>query len=127
MGEANLLALGRDEEGAPCVGPLRLPATVADARRQLGVDARLKVAIRPEAWRVGEPEANGLAGVVLKSAYLGPVLEYTIDTDVGTLFVVSSPEHRLRAPGERVSLTLEGEGIALVEADEEDRGAKSRG
>lgn len=65
--------------------------------------------------------------MVLKSAYLGPVLEYTIDTDVGTLFVVSSPEHRLRAPGERVSLTLEGEGIALVEADEEDRGAKSRG
>ena len=55
------------------------------------------------------------------------MLEYTIDTDVGTLFVVSSPEHRLRALGERVSLTLEGEGIALVDADEEDRGAKSRG
>ena len=127
MGEANLLAVTRDAEGALCVGPLKLPAKVLDVRARLDTAAPLRVAIRPEAWRIHAAGSAGLAGVVVKSAYLGAIFEYTIDTDVGKLFVVSSPADRLLAPGERVTLALEGGGVALVDADREAGNAKPRG
>ncbi|MCL4745392.1 MAG: ABC transporter ATP-binding protein [Burkholderiaceae bacterium] len=124
MGEANLLAVTRDADGDLCVGTLKLPERVRDARAAGSEGAALRVAVRPEAWRVQAPDTAGLAGMVSKSSYLGPVVEYTIDSDVGTLFVVSSAGGRQLAPGERVTLTLEGEGIALVDANREARDAK---
>ncbi len=116
MGEANLLPVTRDADGDLCVGTLKLPARVRDARAAGSEGVALRVAVRPEAWRLQAADTAGLAGMVSKSSYLGPVVEYTIDSDVGPLFIVSSAGGRQLAPGERVTLTLEGEGIALVDA-----------
>jgi iron(III) transport system ATP-binding protein len=76
----------------------------------------VKVAVRPEAWRV-VPEGEGeLAGTVLKSAYLGGFHEYTFETALGPVFVVSHELDRVWRPGDRVGLRVGRHGVSVVEA-----------
>jgi iron(III) transport system ATP-binding protein len=51
---------------------------------------------------------------VQKSAYLGSTHEYTFETELGPVFVVSPDVSCMLAPGERVSLTLAGHGVSVV-------------
>ena len=74
----------------------------------------VKVAVRPEAWRV-VPEGQGLPAVLRKSAYLGSVLEYTFDTDLGPVFVVSPDLEAALPVGARVALNLGTHGVSVVE------------
>ena len=74
----------------------------------------VKVAVRPEAWAVGPADAGPLAATVVKCAYLGSTHEYTFETALGAVFVVSPDVSRLLAPGERMSLALAGHGVSVV-------------
>ena len=75
-----------------------------------------KVAIRPESVQLSEPEnglAGGLAGEILKAAYLGDHLEYTVTTPVGELFVIDYSVAAPRQVGSSVSVSF-GKRVALV-------------
>ena len=110
MGEALLfgaesLADGRVRLGELCFMPARtLPA------------GPVKVAVRPEAWQIGAPDAAGLPATVRKCAYLGSFLEVTLASDLGDIFVVAPDVDRVWAAGERVSLRLAGRGVSVVAA-----------
>ena len=71
-----------DEGGTVSLGPLRITP------RQRVTTGRVKVAVRPEAWHIGPPGA-GLAARLAKAAYLGSNYEYTFETELGAIFVVS--------------------------------------
>jgi iron(III) transport system ATP-binding protein len=76
----------------------------------------VKVAIRPDALRIDPtPGAAGLAGRVLRAAFVGRVVEYAIETAAGELFVVAPGTEPAAAPGQTVGLTLAPRGVALVE------------
>jgi iron(III) transport system ATP-binding protein len=110
----------------------RLPATLrrldaAEGEVQVG-EARLRLphrglpdgpaelALRPEAIAVlpaGDTAAM-LSGSVAKAAYLGGVIEYTVLTPVGEVFVVSPAAGRPHAPGETVGLRFGAHGAALL-------------
>jgi iron(III) transport system ATP-binding protein len=115
MGEAALFAAEVDADGWVHLGPLRVPS-----RQNVGMGS-VKVAVRPEAWRVGQtPAADGspeMAARLLKGAYLGSACEYTFDTALGVLLVVVSADH---APtlqvGELAYLSLSGRGVSVVGA-----------
>jgi iron(III) transport system ATP-binding protein len=50
-----------------------------------------KLAIRPETISVGTAgSANGLPGKIVKAAYLGSHMEYSVATEIGVLFVIST-------------------------------------
>eukprot|EP01037_Dinobryon_pediforme_P016613 gene16613-16794_t len=49
----------------------------------------VKVAVRPEAWRIHRQGAGLLPARLDKRAYLGAVYEYTFETALGHIFVVS--------------------------------------
>jgi iron(III) transport system ATP-binding protein len=53
---------------------------------------------------------------VAKSAYLGSYREYTFDTALGAIFVVSPEVQRVWQPGDAVSLRLAGHGLSVVAA-----------
>jgi iron(III) transport system ATP-binding protein len=76
-----------------------------------------KIALRPEAIRPVAPgRRKQLTGTVDKASYLGSHLEYTIQTQVGALFVV---EPRVDAPvavGATVALDLAPRGVMIVAA-----------
>ena len=108
MGEALLFDGQSLADGSVRLGPLTirpdLPLPPGPA----------KVAVRPEAWELRADDAPGLAATVLKSAYLGSTHEYTFETELGAVFVVSSDLTRLLAPGERHRLALAGHGVSVV-------------
>ena len=125
MGEAMLfdgmvLADGQVQLGPLCFAPTR-PVKPGPAR----------VAVRPEAWRVGVMDAAmvgaaqagvdqaagpSLAGVLRKTAYLGSFRELSFDTALGSVFVVLPEGARAWAVGDAATLTLGNAGVSVVAA-----------
>ena len=80
-------------------------------------DGAATVTIRPEAIVV-EPapgSAGTLAGTIAKASYIGPQMEYTIDTAAGVLFATCPRVERPLAPGDPVALVLAPRGVIVVE------------
>jgi iron(III) transport system ATP-binding protein len=110
MGEALLLPANVTHGGDVHLGPLswRAPDAVPSGRAL--------VAVRPEAWMVGDPGEYGLAGRVRKATYLGGFYEYTLDTEIGELFVVCPHVDRSRSVAEAVSLGMHQRGVSVLRA-----------
>jgi iron(III) transport system ATP-binding protein len=109
MGEATLFAAEADGQGNVTLGPLRF------VPRQRAPAGAVKVAVRPEAWHVGPP-GQGLAGRLAKLSYLGSSYEYTFETELGPVFVVSRDVGRALGIGSAVGLQLASHGVAIVGA-----------
>jgi iron(III) transport system ATP-binding protein len=115
MGDANrvrgMLTRIDDRLGELEIGPL----TVRLAHRGLANGA-VDVSIRPEAieFRNGNDGDGTLAGTVRKAAYIGGSMEYTVDTAIGQLFIVSMAVNRPLAVGASVSLVLANHGVVPI-------------
>jgi len=110
MGEAMLFDAESLSDGRVRLGPLTL------APRRAVPPGRAKVAVRPEAWQLGTPGGDGLAGTVAKCAYLGSHLELTLDTLLGAIFVVTPDLGRRWQPGDTATLRLGERGVSVVTA-----------
>jgi len=111
MGEAMLFPATAAADGSVQLGPLRIVPT------QHLVSGAVKVAVRPEAWqihRAGSAGGAALAGTLLKSAYLGSLFEYTFETALGKVFVVSPELTDVLPLGAEVALTLAEHGVSVV-------------
>ena len=113
MGDANrvrgVLARVDERMGEVRIGPLVVRIPHRDV-----ADGEVDLAIRPEALRIGPADAEGLPATVRKASYLGHTMEYTLDTPVGDLFVVSQAVDAPLAAGTRASVTLAGHGVVVV-------------
>jgi iron(III) transport system ATP-binding protein len=109
MGEAMLFPGGVTAAQEVQLGPLRFAARGAPAAGEV------KIAVRPEAWQVGPP-GSGLPGRLAKCAYLGNSYEYTFETELGQVFVVSSDLDRALPPGVDVGLSLATHGVSVIAA-----------
>ncbi len=116
MGEAMLFPGVADAQGGVQLGPLQIAS-----RQAIGAGA-VKVAVRPEAWLIhrqtpSEIDAEDGAvvmGTLRKSAYLGSFFEYTFDTALGSIFVVSPDLADVLPLGIEVGLTLAEHGVSVV-------------
>ncbi|MBI4183957.1 MAG: ABC transporter ATP-binding protein [Proteobacteria bacterium] len=74
------------------------------------------VAIRPEALQLSTAAADGahIRGSVSKAAYLGSHMEYSVESPLGSLFVVDRSVARPIRAGTAVSIRLAGHGVTLV-------------
>lgn len=116
MGEATRVR-GTLERRDDTSGLIKLGAlSLALPHRGLA-SGEVDVAIRPEAIRLCEPGVSPLTGVVRKAAYLGNVMEYTVETVVGALFVVDSRVDRPLSPGSDVSIELAPYGVIAIPHD----------
>jgi iron(III) transport system ATP-binding protein len=117
MGDANrvrgVLTRIDDRLGDLAIGPL----TVTLAHRGLA-NGVVDVSIRPEAieFRAENDADQGLAGTVRKTAYIGGLMEYTVDTAIGPLFIVNMAVDRPLAVGAVVSLVLANHGVVPIAA-----------
>ena len=116
MGEAMLFPGTATADGRVQLGPLSITPRHAVA------SGAVKVAVRPEAWALLPPDAPAdaaagtLAATVAKCAYLGSVLEVTLATELGDIFVVSPDVEHWWQPGDKATLRLLGHGISVVAA-----------
>ena len=113
MGEANRiegrLETREAEIGVVQLGPLHLRVPHRD--QAIGP---VVVAIRPEAIVIGAKGSGPLAATVAKAAYLGAVVEYTVSTELGDLFVIDHDARAPLKPGDLASLTLVDRGVMIV-------------
>ena len=110
MGEALLFDAEVDADGQVRLGPLRF------APRQAVAPGAVKVAVRPEAWRLGPAGGPGLPAKVTKTAYLGHGQELSFDTTLGSVFVVSADASTPWQIGQALSLSLAEAGVSVVAA-----------
>ncbi|KQO83535.1 ABC transporter ATP-binding protein [Rhizobium sp. Leaf262] len=75
-----------------------------------------KLAVRPGSIRLGGPGEGGMPGRVLHTAYLGGHIEYEVETEVGTLFIVDHEMNRTASEASDVTLSFKNRGIALIDA-----------
>jgi len=116
LGESNLLpARARQADGGleVALGPLAL--TLAS-----GPQGEVLLAVRPDAVRIErEPGAAGLSGRIARATYLGSVMEYLVETELG---VVHATCPRVDAPldeGAPVHLAVApGPGVSVVRREE---------
>ncbi|WP_399678761.1 ABC transporter ATP-binding protein [Xenophilus sp.] len=106
MGEALVFPGMAQADGHVTLGPLTLTPRYAVPT---GV---VKVAVRPEAWQIGA--AIGLPATCAKASYLGNGYEYSFDTPLGPVFVVSGDLMRPLAPGAQTVLGLGQQGVSVV-------------
>lgn len=115
MGEANVIGCEvLSIEGADAVirvGGIDHRVPARDAK-----PGAAKLAVRPGSISIGRPGGQGLAGRVLHSAYLGSHVEYEVETDVGTLFIIDPAVETSLAPASDVTLGFKSRGIALIQA-----------
>ena len=113
MGEANVLAcevVGIDgDEARIRIGGIdhRVPA----GRATVGAAS---LAVRPGAVTLAEGQGEGIAARILHSAYLGDHVEYEVETDVGTFFIVDHAIDRILQPSTDASIRFKNRGIALI-------------
>jgi iron(III) transport system ATP-binding protein len=113
IGEANRV-LGhldaRDGDvGVVSLGPLRL--RLPHRNQPLGAVA---VAIRPDAVVISPKGPDGLAAIVTTVAYLGAVVEYTLATELGELFVIDRDGQAPLRPGDAASLSVRDRGVTIL-------------
>ena len=114
MGEAMLFPGDSQADGQVKLGPLTIKP------KQTIAAGKVKVAVRPEAWHIhaqgqeGQERHAGMAGRLAKSAYLGSFYEYTFDTELGAIFVVSPDLVNVLPVGADVNLSLADHGVSVV-------------
>ena len=108
MGEAMLFPAIADASGRVMLGPLSIKP------RQALQAGAVKAAVRPEAWHIGAA-GSGLAAKLVKSAYLGSNYEYTFETELGAIFVVSPDLVNVLKIGAAVGLGLADHGVSVVQ------------
>ncbi|HKP66032.1 MAG TPA: TOBE domain-containing protein, partial [Casimicrobiaceae bacterium] len=89
------------------------PMTLSLPHRGLP-DGHVEVSIRPEAITLSPAGKMPLAATVQKSAYLGGVIEYTLDSAIGALFAIATGIEHPYAAGETVSLDFARLGVVLI-------------
>ena len=113
MGDANRVR-GTLARRDATLGDVTLGAvTLALPHRGLP-DGSVDVSIRPEAIEL-RPDGNAaIQGTVRKASYLGGLMEYSLDTDIGELFVVSTAVERPLSAGTKVGVGLAGHGVVVI-------------
>jgi iron(III) transport system ATP-binding protein len=107
MGEAMLFPGTSQPDGHVKLGPLMIKP------KQNIAAGNVKVAVRPEAWHI-HADGSGMAARLAKSAYLGSFYEYTFDTELGSIFVVSPDLVHVLSVGTDVGLSLADHGVSVV-------------
>jgi iron(III) transport system ATP-binding protein len=115
MGDANHVRatlVRRDAEW----GDVRLGSALLALRHRGLPDGEVLVAVRPEAITLVEPGQGQIGATVIKAAYLGGMMEYTLDSEIGPLFAIGITVDRPPARGARVGVTFAAHGVLVVPA-----------
>ncbi len=75
-----------------------------------------QMVLRPHALNLAAPGQPGLKGEVTYAAYLGKEIQYTVETDVGSLFIISPVQAEPFKQGDAVSVGIVADHARIVAA-----------
>lgn len=109
MGDAMVFDAKALDAYAIEIGGLNLRLPIAHNRQ-----GPLRVAVRPEAWRIVADHEVGIAGEIRSAAFLGGHREYTVKTPLGELLVFDRDLSRNMVVGQFTRLSLDTNTLALL-------------
>jgi iron(III) transport system ATP-binding protein len=113
MGDANRVR-GKLLRRDATIGEVQLgPLTLSLPHRGLP-DGEIEVAIRPEAIEFRPSGTVGIPATVRKSAYVGQLMEYTLATELGDLFAISTAVDKPLQVGHSLAVGLANHGVVVV-------------
>ena len=77
-------------------------------------DGEVDLSIRPEAITIVPQENAPLKATVRKAAYLGGLIEYTLESPIGELFVISIAVDHPLAVGTDVGVAFARHGVVVI-------------
>ena len=77
-------------------------------------DGDVDLSIRPEAITFSPQDGAPLKATVRKAAYLGGLMEYTLESSIGELFVISTAVDQPLAVGSGVGIALAQHGVVVI-------------
>jgi iron(III) transport system ATP-binding protein len=77
-------------------------------------DGDCEVAIRPEAIELRRDGDAPIGAKVQKASYLGQLMEYTLDSSIGPLFVISTAVDQPLEVGAPVGVALANHGVVVI-------------
>ncbi len=115
IGDSNLVTgdlLSIDGEMAR----IRLAGLDVSVRHRGAKAGTVKVAIRPESLALSDARADeaALRGRIIKAAYLGTHMEYTVASVLGDLFVIDRNVSRPLAPDVEAAIRLADHGVTVL-------------
>jgi iron(III) transport system ATP-binding protein len=90
---------------------------VSDGKTIKHKNGPVKLSLRPEVLEIKpgtETSPQALAGVIIQSAYMGPVIEYSIETAVGVLFTRAPAYVGQFQPTEKVCVRIRPDEIIII-------------
>jgi len=75
-----------------------------------------QMVLRPHILDLTAPKAEGLQGEITYAAYLGKEMQYTVETPIGSLYIVSPVAAQPFVSGEAVSVRIDENQARLVQA-----------
>lgn len=75
-----------------------------------------QVVLRPHNLRLADPKQAGIKGEISYAAYLGKEIQYTVETELGSLFIISGILNHPYKQGDAVSVQFDAEHARLVSA-----------
>ncbi len=118
IGESNVVdAELQDSESDPkiIIGDAVIPLSLKS--RETRKAGPVKLSLRPEVLQLlpeTEKSPQHLSGVIVQSAYMGPVLEYSIETKAGALFTRAPAYAGQYRPKDKVCLRIRSEEIIII-------------
>jgi len=113
MGDANRVR-GTITRRDAAYGDVTLGAVTLSLPHRGLPDGAVEVSIRPEAIELRDTGDAPLKGRVRKVAYLGGLMEYSLDTEIGELFVISTAVERPFTAGSTVGVALANHGVVVI-------------
>jgi iron(III) transport system ATP-binding protein len=113
MGDANRVR-GRLTRRDAMRGDVLVGGTTLDLPHRGLPDGDVDLSIRPEAIAIVRPEDAPLQAIVRKASYLGGLIEYTLDSPIGELFVISVAVDYPVAVGTGVGVALARHGVVVI-------------
>ena len=117
IGDANIVE-GETLHQRGRVARIRVGDIEIDAKAQGEIGGRAKLVIRPDAVAISiaPPNLPALKGRVVKAAYIGKHMEYTVDAAAVRLFIVDPSTASPIAPGAEVFVTIASERVIALPA-----------
>lgn len=75
-----------------------------------------KMVLRPHVLGLASPDHDGLKGDITYAAYLGKEMQYTVETTIGSLFIVTPVQAKPFANGDAVTVQIDADQARLVQS-----------
>ena len=93
---------------------------IAEGKKTTQPNGPVKLSLRPEVLEIApkeETSLQALSGLIVQSAYMGPVIEYSIETKVGILFTRAPAYAGQFQTKEEVCVRIRPEEIIIIPND----------